>query len=105
MHLISSLVGVLQWRNRLAGRTYKQYHAFLRDERCGGCEFDPHLEQVVILLPHPDMISVITINYGNHIQISEKNLLVTGQLLPDVISSAVDACCVGDFKGEPISFF
>ena len=32
---------VLQWRNRLARRTYKQY---LPSKRCGGCEFEPHLE-------------------------------------------------------------
>ena len=31
---------VLLWRNRLARRTYKQY----LPKRCGGCEFEPHLE-------------------------------------------------------------
>ena len=33
---------LLQWRNRLARRTYKQY----LPKRCGGCEFEPHLEHV-----------------------------------------------------------
>ena len=32
---------LLQWRNRLARRTYSQY---LLAKTCGGCEFDPHLE-------------------------------------------------------------
>ena len=51
---------LLQWRNRLARRTYKQY----LPKRCGGCEFEPHLEHVfsskylskspwMILSPHP----------------------------------------------------
>ena len=51
---------LLQWRNRLARRTYKQY----LPKRCGGCEFEPHLEHVfspkylskspwIILSPHP----------------------------------------------------
>ena len=30
----------LQWRNRLAHGTYRQYI-----EKCRGCEFEPHLEQ------------------------------------------------------------
>ena len=30
----------LQWRNRLAHGTYRQY-----EEICRGCEFEPHLEQ------------------------------------------------------------
>ena len=43
--LLTPISGVvLQWRNRLARRTYKQYKvAFCK--QCGGCEFEPHLEQ------------------------------------------------------------
>ena len=42
--LLTPISGVvLQWRNRLARRTYKQY---LPSKRCGGCEFEPHLEHV-----------------------------------------------------------
>ena len=33
---------MLQWRNRLAHGTYRQYK-----ELCRGCEFEPHLEQHV----------------------------------------------------------
>ena len=33
----------LQWRNRLARRTYKT-----DTEKCGGCEFDPHLEHLFL---------------------------------------------------------
>ena len=38
----------LQWHNRLARRTYRQYlpRAGHGRELCGGCEFEPHLEQV-----------------------------------------------------------
>ena len=36
---------VLQWRNRLAHGTYRQYK-----ELCRGCEFEPHLEQQSFLL-------------------------------------------------------
>ena len=36
----------LQWRNRLAHGTYRQYEY----EQCRGCEFEPHLEQLNILL-------------------------------------------------------
>ena len=35
----------LQWRNRLAHGTYRQYK-----ELCRGCEFEPHLEQQRFLL-------------------------------------------------------
>ena len=35
----------LQWRNRLAHGTYRQYI-----ELCRGCEFEPHLEQQSFLL-------------------------------------------------------
>ena len=35
----------LQWRNRLAHGTYRQYK-----EICRGCEFEPHLEQDILLL-------------------------------------------------------
>ena len=35
----------LQWRNRLAHGTYRQYK-----ELCRGCEFEPHLEQQSFLL-------------------------------------------------------
>ena len=35
----------LQWRNRLAHGTYRQYK-----ELCRGCEFEPHLEQQPFLL-------------------------------------------------------
>ena len=37
---------VLQWRNRLARRTYKQY---LPSKRCGGCEFEPHREHCTFI--------------------------------------------------------
>ena len=33
----------LQWRNRLAHGTYRQ-----SNEKCRGCEFEPHLEQVIL---------------------------------------------------------
>ena len=33
----------LQWRNRLAHGTYRQCN-----EKCRGCEFEPHLEQVFL---------------------------------------------------------
>ncbi len=33
---------LLQWRNRLAHGTYRQYR-----ELCRGCEFEPHLEHVL----------------------------------------------------------
>ena len=35
---------MLQWRNRLAHGTYRQY----MNEKCQGCEFEPHLEQAYI---------------------------------------------------------
>ena len=40
---------LLQWRNRLARRTYKQY----LPKRCGGCEFEPHLEHVIFSIKVP----------------------------------------------------
>ena len=47
----------LQWRNRLAHGTYRQYK-----ELCRGCEFEPHLEQVfcwesACTLHHPAQLS------------------------------------------------
>ena len=38
--LLGRLSKWLQWRNRLAHGTYRQYI-----EKCRGCEFEPHLEQ------------------------------------------------------------
>ena len=48
---------VLQWRNRLAHGTYRQYK-----ELCRGCEFEPHLEQT-IFVPFIDTIDLKLSNY------------------------------------------
>ena len=37
------IINWLQWRNRLAHGTYRQYK-----EICRGCEFEPHLEQAFL---------------------------------------------------------
>ena len=39
----TNFINWLQWRNRLAHGTYRQYI-----EKCRGCEFEPHLEQYVL---------------------------------------------------------
>ena len=40
---LNNYINWLQWRNRLAHGTYRQYN-----ELCRGCEFEPHLEQVLL---------------------------------------------------------
>ena len=40
--ILALTINWLQWRNRLAHGTYRQYK-----ELCRGCEFEPHLEQHV----------------------------------------------------------
>ena len=39
-----SLVCMFQWRNRLARGTYNSSTS----EKCRGCEFEPHLEQIIL---------------------------------------------------------
>ena len=41
----TNFINWLQWRNRLAHGTYRQYF-----EKCRGCEFEPHLEHVILCL-------------------------------------------------------
>lgn len=49
LHRRSPAPAQLQWRNRLARGTYKT----VARGRCRGCEFEPHLEQLLPLLrPH-----------------------------------------------------
>jgi hypothetical protein len=52
----------LQWRNRLAHGTYRQYN-----ELCRGCEFEPHLEQVLLELKY-DLSSKFIGNKCNDIE-------------------------------------
>ena len=88
----------LQWRNRLAHGTYRQYN-----ELCRGCEFEPHLEQVLLGFRF-DLSSKFIVDRSNEIG---KLAPVIQQFL-DSLVVRISACHVegpGSIPGRGETFF